>query len=410
MEDVAGPVRCCVARSRRRCRAKTASPRRSGGSSPVSWRTCASPACSTSTSASETLMFDELRAFCDRGDHGGFLPAVKQIANVACLPGIVQKSIGGCGRALRLRVRHRERRRVRHVRPDRGGVPRGGGFRHKLRRARHPHQPRGEGRGGWRGTTGAVALRPHPVGVGSQGIIPTSPKGMEAALEFGMDWSLREGYAWAEDKEHCEEYGRMLNADPNKVSARAKKRGLPQMGTLGAGNHYAEIRVVDKDPWRRRRRQDGHRPHRADYGDDPLRVPGSGAPGGDGRVDDDGARHGARRHRCPATASWRARRIDSPEGKDYLAAMSCAANYAWVNRSSMTFLVRQAFSKMFDAPDDLDMHVVYDVSHNIAKTEEGISWTGSARRCSCTARGARARVSAAPPLIRWTTSTSGSRF
>lgn len=48
-----------------------------------------------------------------------------------------------------------------------------------------------------------------------------------------------EGYAWAEDKEHCEEYGRMLNADPSKVSPRAKKRGLPQMGTLGAGNHYA---------------------------------------------------------------------------------------------------------------------------------------------------------------------------
>jgi hypothetical protein len=51
-----------------------------------------------------------------------------------------------------------------------------------------------------------------------------------------------EGYAWAEDKEHCEEYGRMLNADPSKVSARAKKRGLPQMGTLGAGNHCESLR------------------------------------------------------------------------------------------------------------------------------------------------------------------------
>lgn len=54
------------------------------------------------------------------------------------------------------------------------------------------------------------------------------------------------GYAWAEDKEHCEEYGRMLQADPSKVSARAKKRGLPQLGTLGAGNHYCEIQVVDE--------------------------------------------------------------------------------------------------------------------------------------------------------------------
>lgn len=58
--------------------------------------------------------------------------------------------------------------------------------------------------------------------------------GLEA-LEMGMDWSLREGYSWAEDKEHCEEYGRMLGADPRKVSDRAKKRGLPQLGTLGAG-------------------------------------------------------------------------------------------------------------------------------------------------------------------------------
>jgi tRNA-splicing ligase RtcB len=64
--------------------------------------------------------------------------------------------------------------------------------------------------------------------------------------ELGMDWSLREGYAWPEDKEHCEEYGRMLQADPATVSIRAKRRGKPQMGTLGAGNHYAEIQVVDK--------------------------------------------------------------------------------------------------------------------------------------------------------------------
>ena len=60
---------------------------------------------------------------------------------------------------------------------------------------------------------------------------------------MGMDWTLREGYSWAEDKEHCEEYGRMLQAQPNKVSARAKKRGLPQLGTLGAGNHYGEVQV-----------------------------------------------------------------------------------------------------------------------------------------------------------------------
>lgn len=72
----------------------------------------------------------------------------------------------------------------------------------------------------------AQALFDHiPVGVGSQGIIPTTARDLESALEMGMDWSLREGYAWVEDKEHCEEFGRMLGADPSKVSSRAKKRG-----------------------------------------------------------------------------------------------------------------------------------------------------------------------------------------
>merc|ERR1719245_714899 len=64
-------------------------------------------------------------------------------------------------------------------------------------------------------------------------------------------------------------------------------------------------------------------------------------------------------------------RIDSKEGQEYLKGMACAANFAWVNRSSMTFLTRQAFAKMFNSdPDDLDMHVIYDVSHNIAKVEQ----------------------------------------
>merc|ERR1712070_1260485 len=64
-------------------------------------------------------------------------------------------------------------------------------------------------------------------------------------------------------------------------------------------------------------------------------------------------------------------KIGSPEGQAYLKGMACAANYAWVNRSSMTFLARQAFAKIFEqSPDDLDMHVIYDVSHNVAKMEE----------------------------------------
>jgi tRNA-splicing ligase RtcB len=189
---------------------------------------------------------------------------------------------------------------------------------------------------------------------------------------MGMDWSLREGYAWAEDKEHCEEYGRMLNADPNKVSARAKKRGLPQMGTLGAGNHYAEIQVVDEI----------YDKHAADKmgiercGQVMVMIH-SGSRGLGHQVATDAltemeramARDGIQVNDRQLACA----KISSQEGQNYLSAMSCAANYAWVNRSSMTFLCRQAFAKMFhQTPDDLDMHVVYDVSHNIAKIEEHV--------------------------------------
>lgn len=65
---------------------------------------------------------------------------------------------------------------------------------------------------------------------------------------MGVDWSLREGYAWAEDKEHCEEYGRMLQADPNKVSSKAKKRGLPQVSHQPLGLPYTSHNSLDAGP------------------------------------------------------------------------------------------------------------------------------------------------------------------
>jgi len=217
----------------------------------------------------------------------------------------------------------------------------------------------------------AQALFDHiPVGVGSQGIIPTTSRDLEDALEMGMDWSLREGYSWAEDKEHCEEYGRMLAADASKVSPRAKKRGLPQMGTLGAGNHYAEIQVVEEVFDAAAARKMG-----IDHVGQVCIMIHSGSRGLGHQVatdalgameramERDGIKVNDRQLACA--------RINSKEGQDYLSAMACAANYAWVNRSSMTFLCRQAFAKVFAAtPDDVDMQVVYDVSHNIAKVED----------------------------------------
>lgn len=217
----------------------------------------------------------------------------------------------------------------------------------------------------------AQALFDHiPVGVGSKGVIPMKAADLEEALEMGMDWSLREGYAWAEDKEHCEEYGRMLQADPTKVSARAKKRGLPQLGTLGAGNHYCEIQIVDEiyDVAAANKmgvNRTGQVVVMIHSGSRGLghQVATDALVAMERAMKRDGIQVNDRQLACA--------KIQSEEGQNYLASMAAAANYAWVNRSSMTFLARQAFAKMFKTtPDKLDMHVIYDVSHNIAKVEK----------------------------------------
>ncbi|KAI0234445.1 RNA-splicing ligase-like protein RtcB [Lamellibrachia satsuma] len=209
-----------------------------------------------------------------------------------------------------------------------------------------------------------------PVGVGSKGIIPMTARDLEETLEMGMDWSLREGYIWAEDKEHCEEYGRMLNADPTKVSSRAKKRGLPQLGTLGAGNHYAEIQVVDEIYNKFAARKMGIE----EKGQVCVMIHcGSRGLGHQVATDALVAMEKAMKRDSIEVNDRQlaCAHIQSLEGQDYLKGMAAAANYAWVNRSSMTFLCRQAFAKMFKTtPDDLDMHMIYDVSHNIAKVEE----------------------------------------
>lgn len=155
-----------------------------------------------------------------------------------------------------------------------------------------------------------------------------------------MDWSLREGYVWAEDKEHCEEYGRMLNADPSKVSMRAKKRGLPQLGTLGAGNHYAEIQVVDEIYDKFAASKMGIE----EKGQVCVMIH-SGSRGFGHQVATDALvemEKAMKRDKIETNDRQLAcARINSTEGQNYLKAMAAAANFAWVNRSSMTFLTRQ---------------------------------------------------------------------
>lgn len=318
----------------------------------------------------EKLMFDELRNACRPGQVGGFLPGVKQIANVAALPGIVGRSVGlpdlhaGYGFAIGNMAAFDMADPNAVVSPGGVGFDINCGVR--LLRTNLSEKdvlPCKEQL--------TQALFDHiPVGVGSKGIIPMGAKDLDEALEMGMDWSLREGYVWAEDKEHCEEYGRMLNADPSVISTRAKKRGLPQLGTLGAGNHYAEIQVVDEIFDKFAASKMGVER----LGQVVLMIH-CGSRGFGHQVATDALvamEKAMKRDKIEVNDRQLAcAKISSPEGRDYLNGMAAAANYAWVNRSSMTFLARQAFAKQFnETPDDLDMHVIYDVSHNIAKVEE----------------------------------------
>lgn len=318
----------------------------------------------------ERLMFEELRNACSNSGKGGFLPGVKQIGNVAALPGIVGYSIGlpdihsGYGFAIGNMAAFDMGNPEAVVSPGGVGFDINCGVR-LLRTNLHEKDvaPVKEQL--------AQAMFDHiPVGVGSKGIIPMGARDLEEALEMGMDWSLREGYAWAEDKEHCEEYGRMLQADPAKVSPRAKKRGLPQLGTLGAGNHYAEIQVVDEIYDMHASKKMG-----VDRKGQVCLMIHCGSRGLGHQTATDALvqmEKAMKRDKIEVNDRQLAcARINSKEGQDYLKGMAAAANYAWVNRSSMTFLCRQAFAKQFNmTPDDLDMHVIYDVSHNIAKVEE----------------------------------------
>eukprot|EP00168_Porphyra_purpurea_P016550 TRINITY_DN5396_c0_g1_i1.p1 TRINITY_DN5396_c0_g1~~TRINITY_DN5396_c0_g1_i1.p1 ORF type:complete len:462 (+),score=137.64 TRINITY_DN5396_c0_g1_i1:24-1388(+) len=293
----------------------------------------------------EKLVFGELELACERGaDGGGFLPAVKQIANVATLPGIVSGSLAmpdlhsGYGFAIGNVAAFDMDDPEAVVSPGGVGFDINCGVR--LLRTNLTEADVADKK-----ELLAQTLFDHiPVGVGSQGIIPTTSESLCEALELGMDWSLRQGYAWPEDKEHCEEYGRMPGADASKVSARARKRGLPQLGTLGAGNHYAEIQVVDEifEPTAARKMgidkvgqvvvmiHSGSRGLGHQVATDALQAMESAMARDNIKVND-------RQLACA--------RISSPEGQDYLASMAAAANYAWVNRSTIDLPRAQALPR-----------------------------------------------------------------
>ena len=302
----------------------------------------------------------------------GFIPALKQIANVAALPGIVRclampdvhSGYGFCiGNVAAFDMDDEEA----IISPGGVGFDINCGVR-LIRTNLMEDDVSGDTRDQL-----AQALYDHiPVGVGTEGLIPVTEEEIDDILENGIDWAIEKGYAWQEDKDFCEENGRMLTADKEKVSNKAKKRGLNQIGTLGGGNHYTEVQVVEEIYDQAAASKMGIQSvgqvmimiHTGSRGLG-HQVASEAVQKMDKAMHRDKIRTNDRQLACT--------RINSKEGKDYLAAMSAASNYAFVNRSVITYLARRAFEKVFEkTPEDMEMNLIYDVCHNVAKIETHI--------------------------------------
>ncbi len=209
-----------------------------------------------------------------------------------------------------------------------------------------------------------------PCGVGCKGFIKPTREEFKDVVSKGAAWAVEHGFGWKDDLERIEENGCITSADPSKISERAITRGHDQIGTLGSGNHYLEIQYVeeifDKDIAEKFgiTKKDqicvmvhcGSRGFGHQVATDYLKI-----------FADAMQRYGITiNDRELACAPFK-----SKEGKEYYAAMACAANLAFCNRQVITHRVRKCFEKVFGkSAEELDMHLVYDVAHNIAKLED----------------------------------------
>ncbi len=210
-----------------------------------------------------------------------------------------------------------------------------------------------------------------PSGVGVKGSVPLSEKELDRVCREGSSWALKNGYAQPEDLPRTEEAGRIEAADPTCVSRRAKERGRPQLGTLGGGNHFIEVDIVE----------DVFHPEAAramglEKGSLGLQIHcGSRGLGHQvcsdyvkelqGAVQRYGIRLPDRELVCAP--------LDSPEGRNYLAAMACAANYAFANRQILAHHARRSFEQVLAGHvKTWDLRQVYDIAHNIGKIEEHV--------------------------------------
>jgi len=294
--------------------------------------------------------------------------AVEQVANVAFLPGIVKHSLAmpdihwGYGFPIG---------GVAAMDPENGGVISPGGIGYdincgvRLMRTDltyadvHPKIDE----------LVHALFRDVPCGVGEKGEIRVNKEELRKIATQGASWAVSHGYGDKDDIEFTEQNGCMDSADPSTLSARAMERGLGQSGTLGSGNHFLEVQLIEEI-----------------FDEKVASVFGlfkgqitvmihSGSRGFGFQICDDSLKYLG-----PVPAKYgfsipdrqlAAAPIKSPEGEKYFAEMSCAANYAWANRQALMHLTRRVFEDIFGRGyEKLGMRLVYDVAHNIGKFEE----------------------------------------
>ena len=207
-----------------------------------------------------------------------------------------------------------------------------------------------------------------PCGVGKRGNIRFDRNEEKQLSAEGARFLVRQGYGRREDLEHTEAGGALEGADPDLVSDRAYQRGHGQVGTLGSGNHFIEVQAVDQV-------FDAAAAERFGLGVGTVCVMIHSGSRGFGHQICDEYVHSLVKTAARYQISLPDRQlacapVNSPEGQRYLGAMRCAANYAWANRQALMHLVRRAFEKVFGVPaEQMDMGLIYDVAHNIAKME-----------------------------------------
>lgn len=292
--------------------------------------------------------------------------AIEQIANVACLPGIQKFSIGlpdihfGYGFPIGGVAAFSARNGV--ISPGGVGFDINCGVRLiKTNLTEEDVKPKIK-------EIVDALFKNIPSGVGSKGKIRLQEGQIDEVLDNGAKWAVENGYGWESDLEFLEENGKMEAADSSKVSDKARKRGIPQLGSLGSGNHFLEVQIVDKI-----------------FDEDTAKVFGlnegqivvlihTGSRGCGHQICSDYLRimdKAAKRYEINLPDRQLAcAPVDSKEAQDYFGAMAAAANYAWTNRQMIVHWTRESFEQVLrqDA-EEMGMEIVYDIAHNIAKKE-----------------------------------------